>query len=451
MSFLTRAFVVLISVFCHASVESFANTNSGSFRLQTLRFTSHPTAIKEIIFTQSAEGDVMNLQKEKVCDIDPYPIFSLPKKKSLKSKRKAFMENARSLVVFTSFLLKSTFVQPAHAALRSSMGTRTQIESERQFQGDQVSLNRKIVPISLGVATALGGASLIKKGKKGDTGYQSEKLNSMLDGDLISKDKISDSMTSKAKELIRKADQLEEDVIAKESELDNLESFDRNESTDSVSSNVELDEKRILAAKRLTERIKEETRKAAEEEARKKEEMDRLQLEEKLVEQMHVEDVQEEEEEIEAVEEQEQQLQEEDQQEDQQDELETVIVSEDAQAPDAHDLEVDSDQEGITTEKSKMKEEQDNQVDGLDSKELLLVEADDTTEREPEPQSNNDTENMAQPETQYDYSAISDPSERAFRLLVNLGMVNEHPDPDSPDYDHSDDDEVAVENNILLK
>lgn len=42
--------------------------------------------------------------------------------------------------------------------------------------------------------------------------------------------------------------------------------------------------------------------------------------------------------------------------------------------------------------------------------------------------------------------ADMDPDEKAFKILVNLGMVQESPDPDSPDYDHSTDDEFAPEN-----
>jgi len=36
-----------------------------------------------------------------------------------------------------------------------------------------------------------------------------------------------------------------------------------------------------------------------------------------------------------------------------------------------------------------------------------------------------------------------DPEERAYHILVDLGMVNLTPDPDSPDYDDSQDDEIA--------
>ncbi len=42
-------------------------------------------------------------------------------------------------------------------------------------------------------------------------------------------------------------------------------------------------------------------------------------------------------------------------------------------------------------------------------------------------------------------TATMDPSERAFRMLVDLGMVNITPDPDAPEYDHSHDDETAAE------
>ena len=41
-----------------------------------------------------------------------------------------------------------------------------------------------------------------------------------------------------------------------------------------------------------------------------------------------------------------------------------------------------------------------------------------------------------------DYSSM-DLDDKAFNILVDLGMVNETPDPDSPDYDHSNDDEFV--------
>lgn len=41
------------------------------------------------------------------------------------------------------------------------------------------------------------------------------------------------------------------------------------------------------------------------------------------------------------------------------------------------------------------------------------------------------------------YGAIECIMERAYAVLVDLGMVIEHPDPDSPDYDHSKDHEEA--------
>ncbi len=39
-----------------------------------------------------------------------------------------------------------------------------------------------------------------------------------------------------------------------------------------------------------------------------------------------------------------------------------------------------------------------------------------------------------------------DLGEQAFNDLVKLGLVDISPDPDSPDYDHSDDDEIAADN-----
>jgi hypothetical protein len=36
-----------------------------------------------------------------------------------------------------------------------------------------------------------------------------------------------------------------------------------------------------------------------------------------------------------------------------------------------------------------------------------------------------------------------DLEDKAFNILVDLGMVDKTPDPDSPDYDHSKDDEFV--------
>jgi len=36
-----------------------------------------------------------------------------------------------------------------------------------------------------------------------------------------------------------------------------------------------------------------------------------------------------------------------------------------------------------------------------------------------------------------------DLEDKAFNILVDLGMVDKTPDPDSPDYDHSTDDEIC--------
>jgi len=44
-----------------------------------------------------------------------------------------------------------------------------------------------------------------------------------------------------------------------------------------------------------------------------------------------------------------------------------------------------------------------------------------------------------------DYAAM-DPEERAYNILLDLGMIESNSDPDSPDYDHSNDDELASEN-----
>ena len=474
MEFLMKSLLVLTSLCCHATVESFANSKNSSFRLHTgLMFKSHPdpSVIMESMTIPNVEVDVRNVYGNSADDKEKYPIFSLPRKKSFKSKRKELMENARSLVVFTTFLLKSTFVQPAHAVSRNNITTRTQIESKSLTQDEQVSNKRKVVPVSVGVATALGVTSLMKKGKKGDKTAEDETLKTMLNDSPVLKDGMSDPLTSKAKELIRKANQIEEDVSAQTSILP-----DENKLTNSVSSKVKEDEEsRALAAKRLTERIKEETRKA--EEARKKEERDRLQLEEKLAKQVQVE-VEEEAAEAVVME-------------------EAAIGTKDLLANDAHNLKSESNPEdlksetatmekeqnikvgghefeesddivqseqdpkneddtAITTKKSepvsedsdtaKMEDQQNNKVD-----EHEFEEGDDIALDESDPNNNDDTEIITNHAAEYDYSAISDPSERAFRLLVNLGMVNEHPDPDSPDYDHSNDDDFAIENKIFLK
>jgi hypothetical protein len=39
-----------------------------------------------------------------------------------------------------------------------------------------------------------------------------------------------------------------------------------------------------------------------------------------------------------------------------------------------------------------------------------------------------------------------DLDERAFQILLDLGMIELTPDPDSPDYDPSEDDDLAPEN-----
>lgn len=41
-----------------------------------------------------------------------------------------------------------------------------------------------------------------------------------------------------------------------------------------------------------------------------------------------------------------------------------------------------------------------------------------------------------------DYDSM-DLEDKAFNILVDLGMVDETPDPDSPDYDHSNDDKFV--------
>lgn len=40
------------------------------------------------------------------------------------------------------------------------------------------------------------------------------------------------------------------------------------------------------------------------------------------------------------------------------------------------------------------------------------------------------------------YGAM-EPGEKAYNILVDLGLVKVNPDPSSPDYDHSSDDEFA--------
>ncbi|CAB9519483.1 expressed unknown protein [Seminavis robusta] len=43
------------------------------------------------------------------------------------------------------------------------------------------------------------------------------------------------------------------------------------------------------------------------------------------------------------------------------------------------------------------------------------------------------------------YASISDIGERAFAILTNLGLVEESPDPESPDYDSTFDDELVYD------
>lgn len=40
--------------------------------------------------------------------------------------------------------------------------------------------------------------------------------------------------------------------------------------------------------------------------------------------------------------------------------------------------------------------------------------------------------------------------ERAYNILLDLGLIELHPDPESDDYDHSNDDEFA-ENDMFLQ
>lgn len=42
------------------------------------------------------------------------------------------------------------------------------------------------------------------------------------------------------------------------------------------------------------------------------------------------------------------------------------------------------------------------------------------------------------------YSKSSNAGDRAFAILLDLNMVELTPDPEDPDYDHSNDDELAV-------
>jgi len=49
------------------------------------------------------------------------------------------------------------------------------------------------------------------------------------------------------------------------------------------------------------------------------------------------------------------------------------------------------------------------------------------------------------------YAAYFDIGERAFAILLDLGMIQRTPDIDDPSYDHSYDDEFAPENNFLTK
>ncbi len=43
------------------------------------------------------------------------------------------------------------------------------------------------------------------------------------------------------------------------------------------------------------------------------------------------------------------------------------------------------------------------------------------------------------------YANIESIEERAYQILVDLGMVIVHQDPDSPDYDHTMDDDIVPE------
>mmetsp|Transcript_12965 Transcript_12965/g.18514 ORF Transcript_12965/g.18514 Transcript_12965/m.18514 type:complete len:528 (-) Transcript_12965:52-1635(-) len=55
-------------------------------------------------------------------------------------------------------------------------------------------------------------------------------------------------------------------------------------------------------------------------------------------------------------------------------------------------------------------------------------------------------EEKSETEILAEYAKIEDDGDRAFQILVDLGMININPDPDDPSYDDSNDKELAPEN-----
>merc|ERR1712107_222091 len=50
---------------------------------------------------------------------------------------------------------------------------------------------------------------------------------------------------------------------------------------------------------------------------------------------------------------------------------------------------------------------------------------------------------QAKAEAEAERLANLSPEEKAFEMLVSLGLVDLTPDPEDPDYDHSNDDEIV--------
>lgn len=95
----------------------------------------------------------------------------------------------------------------------------------------------------------------------------------------------------------------------------------------------------------------------------------------------------------------------------------------------AETVENDGDNDDIVVEKEADPVEEDDDTD------------DDVVEKEADPVDENEVEEEVKKEETYIPS--DDPEENAFKILVNLGLVEQTPDPDSPDYDSSKDDEIA--------
>ena len=94
----------------------------------------------------------------------------------------------------------------------------------------------------------------------------------------------------------------------------------------------------------------------------------------------------------------------------------------------------------------KAKEEEEAEKEAAELKAKEEEEAAAKAEKEAakiEDESEEQEQAMEEPPAPKDYNAISDPGQRAFEILVDLGLVELTPDPNSPSYDRSKDNDFA--------